>query len=109
MNAAETIQAAIDKLTRLREKASPGPWEHQPYGAQNQNGDYSGADIFDANGEYLLHDVSDTDGSLISTLHATIDAQIELLEGHRKYAEASWLNVEPDDVVVKLARAILGQ
>lgn len=51
--------------------ATDGPWHHQPWGGQNQNGDYSGGEVFDAYGEYLIHDVSDEDGRFIA--HARTD------------------------------------
>lgn len=41
------------------------PWHHQPYGEQNQNGDYSGGSIFDADGEYVVSEVSDIAGAAI--------------------------------------------
>lgn len=56
----------LDALERIAQAATPGPWDHQPYGEQNQNGDYFGGDVFDGNGEYLLSEVADVDGAHIA-------------------------------------------
>lgn len=58
----------------------PLPWTHQPYGGQNQNGDYSGGCIFDARGEYVVSEVDDEAGALIVSA-------VNLYE-HRPYDEA---------------------
>jgi hypothetical protein len=73
------LQAAIERLEQQRSAASSWPWWHQPWGGQNENGDYMGGDIFDGGGEYLVSDVRDQDGELICTLHRTIDAQLAIL------------------------------
>lgn len=57
----------LDDLEAIARAATPGPWQHLPYGGQNQNGDYSGGEIYEANGEHLISDVSDEAGSHIAT------------------------------------------
>ena len=57
----------LDDLEATAKAATPGPWQHLPYGGQNQNGDYSGGEIYEANGEHLISDVSDEAGSHIAT------------------------------------------
>ena len=57
----------LDDLEATAKAATPGPWQHLPYGGQNQNGDYSGGSIFDADGDYLLSEVSDAAGAHIAT------------------------------------------
>jgi hypothetical protein len=48
------------------------PWTHEPYGDQNQNGDYSGGSIFDADGEYVVVEVSDDAGAaIVAAMNAT--------------------------------------
>lgn len=48
--------------------SAPLPWSHEPYGQQNQNGDYVGGDVLDANGEYVVGDVADDVGRYIVAL-----------------------------------------
>jgi hypothetical protein len=76
MNAAETIQEAIDKLTALRDDAAEGPWlgwvqynplRGQMYGVENSEGPI--ADKV----------ASREDAELIEVLHRTIDAQLAIL------------------------------
>lgn len=57
----------LDALEATARAATPGPWMHQPYGGQNQNGDYFGGDVFDADGEYLLSEVANEAGAHIAT------------------------------------------
>lgn len=73
MSAVEEIQAAIEKLTKLKAESTEGPWvlvadEHY-------------ADrVVDKSGKWLIGDASNySDAPLIVTLHATIDAQLSLL------------------------------
>ena len=57
----------LNELEAIARAATPGPWQHLPYGGQNQNGDYSGGSVFDADGDYLLSEVSDAAGAHIAT------------------------------------------
>lgn len=59
-----------ERLRGIQERSvgiTLGPWFHEPRGGQNQNGDFSGMCIYDGHGEYLVHDVSDTDGAFIAS------------------------------------------
>lgn len=47
------------------------PWTHEPWGGQNQNGDYAGGYVLDETGEYVVSDVGDTAGAFIA--HAPTD------------------------------------
>ena len=58
-----THEQDLNELRRIAEQATPGPWTHQPYGGQNQNGDYTGGWLLDADGEWVVADVSDRDGA----------------------------------------------
>jgi hypothetical protein len=79
MSEIEEIDAAITKLTAEREAAMRGPW------VANENFGYYGGsfgieggleDEWEDSPGYALEK---TDAELITTLHRTIDAQIELL------------------------------
>jgi hypothetical protein len=66
MTPVEKLQAAIDKLTMLKEQSTPR-WA--------RSHDYT------APGELALcfHDLLDADAELVLTLHRTIDAQLAIL------------------------------
>jgi hypothetical protein len=84
MSAEELDTAAI----RAREQAATeGPWTHQPYGEQNQNGDYCGGDIYDAHGEYVVSEISDSDGDFIAHARTDIPALLDEVERLRKVIE----------------------
>ena len=81
----------LDELQKLAEAATLGPWTHQPYGPQNQNGDYSGGEVFDGHGEYLFHDVRDEDGEFL--VAAQPQVILELIERVREVeAERDYAN-----------------
>jgi hypothetical protein len=61
----------LGEIEARAQAATEGPWEHEPYRGQNQNGDYAGGHIFDGDGEYLISEVSDRDGAFIA--HARKD------------------------------------
>jgi hypothetical protein len=61
----------LDALEATARAATHGPWQHTPFGGQNQNGDYFGGDVFDGHGEYLLSEVRDEDGAHIATFDPT--------------------------------------
>lgn len=73
-----TNDAPLDlaRIDELEQKAPAGPWQHQPYGGQNQNGDYSGGAVFDADGEYLVSDVSDEAGAFIAAARTDLPALV---------------------------------
>ena len=86
----------LDALEAVAKAATPGPWTHQPYGGQNQNGDYFGGDVFDGDGEYLVSEVSDENGAHIATFDpATVLALIAAarpapVEGGERDALEEW-------------------
>lgn len=70
MSAVEEVQAAIDKLTKLRDGSYTSPWEME--GRRLRSDGWILAEIAYPNTE--------TTGALIVTLHAIIDEQLEVLE-----------------------------
>jgi len=102
MNAEETIQAAIDKLARLRGEAEMV--------ADTLVG--SDPPYFNLQSAYNLWR---EDAELIVTLHATIDAQLAILALARSSywspgaAPEDWETFEDGRAVMDLARAILGE
>lgn len=125
MNAAETMQAAIDKLIERRDKATAGPWridgpdfhfgvsgddwdsECTPMvtGSDDRHPVMHGANVRNC-GSRVNADQVNANADLIVTLYATIDAQILALEIALRF-----VNVTPNvwtPVAILLARAILG-
>jgi hypothetical protein len=73
---------------RAREQAATlGPWTHQPYGGQNQNGDYFGGDIYDADGEYVVSEISDADGAFIAASRTDVPALLDEVDRLREAIE----------------------
>jgi hypothetical protein len=70
MTPAETIEAAIKKLTALRDNSTQDPWLRDVKTAESTPG-LMRAVVFD--------DLDDNDAALVLTLHATIDAQLTIL------------------------------
>ena len=71
----------LNELRKTAEAATPGPWTHQPYGDQNQNGDYFGGWLLDADGEYVVADASDRDGAFMAAANPeTVLALLSRLE-----------------------------
>ena len=72
----DQAKALIDKL---KEDGYPGPFYFQPWGEQNQNGDYAESILFDpAYGEALVYGLPDAVGDLAAAapdMLATIVAQ----------------------------------
>jgi hypothetical protein len=107
MNAAETIQAAIEKLERQKADTTPGPWRVVNESLQGSRHDYD--PMIDA-GDYAASSerfVRPADAELIVTLHRTIDAQLVILRSglaHAGYAD----QVIPVHARA-LAEAILGE
>lgn len=105
MNAAETIQAAIDRLAALRESATQGPWlgwkQYNPlYGMQYGIESGRGEEVF-ASG--ALRD----DVELVEMMHRTIDAQLAILR-HAVQFNRGDLGIGINRHAVALAEAILG-
>lgn len=117
MNAAESIQGAIDKLTRLRDETESTRWHVVDRSAPDEEFARYGYDIHGENDwrvtqggmstvrEGAIADLLDAD--LIVTLHATIDTQVKVLEvGLRFVRLAPGLFTE---AALDLANAILGE
>lgn len=124
MNAAETIQAAIDKLTRLREAALFGPLKvdtNYPFSSDVVGIFAPYAKVYaikaesSADGGWDDDDepIDDDDAphrptlELLVTLHATIKAQLAILEAALTFVVESGGGFESEPL--DLARAILGE
>jgi hypothetical protein len=119
MNAAETVQTAIDKLTRLRNesaKANPFPWS-----VYDHLGDPM---LVSAAPEEYGHPVSllyedsysmdpawwhTETAELVVALHATIDAQLDLLWKTLEFVKSTPGATSHEGPVIDLALAILGK
>lgn len=114
----ETIQAAIDKLERLRDESTPKPWH---YWTDDLNGD---VDLWHDQEQRLWignlgqHENARVyrDADLIVTLHRTIDAQLAILRnsygGAQDVDRYGWSSADSPDAVadaLDLARAIIGE
>ena len=64
------------------EPFSAAPWSFQPWGGQNQNGDYAESILFDAHGEALTYGLPDADGALIAAAPALAAAARDVLALH---------------------------
>jgi hypothetical protein len=114
MNAAETIQAAIEKLDELRQLATPGEWEFdsEPFGAIFTEQE-PGLGVMTE----VAEEMHEWDGHLIVTLHRTIDAQLKILrrdidirvEYIARGVLAQWVEAVERAGDLDLARAILGE
>ena len=110
MTAVEEIQAAIEKLTELRNLSNEGgnrrEWKSTPLSPLIQ------ADVIDSFGDVVVERAYAPDAELIVTLHRTIDAQLALLKDGVKFTTVHWGQVELRRDIGKyalaLARAING-
>lgn len=107
MSAVERLQAAIEKLERLRKDAF-GQGEHGWWVEEQQANPAFEAEVRAEGVPDGFHDgiamVQDMpDAQLIVTLHRTIDAQLDIL----RRAVDGWAGVEAQDALA-LADAILG-
>jgi hypothetical protein len=105
MSAVEEIEAAIAKLTELREKSLSGPWE-----AWKQYNPLSG-NIYglEARDENVAKFYSPFEVELVEVLHRTIDAQIAILRGARLFKRHNvWSSTFYLEPCLALARAING-
>lgn len=78
MNTIEVIQAAHAKLTVLRDGSTPGPWEVSRYQGDQEINAPMGDGQWTAVVDFYKKD--STDPELIVALHATIDAQLAILQ-----------------------------
>jgi hypothetical protein len=108
MTPAETIQAAIEKLTRLRSEASPGPWAawKKPVSTLYRT-DLVKYGLEDARGVDLFGSESPHNVELIEALHATVSAQIALLRV--SHLQTRIHGRKPTLEALNLAKAILGE
>lgn len=107
MNAAETIQAAIEKLETARDVSTQGAWVSETRGVGINFEGTSG--VWYVAKDDGMHAV---DKCLIVVLHRTIDAQLAILRAahklpHIHYPAACSTNPLLASVL-QLARAILG-
>jgi hypothetical protein len=68
-----TIEQRLADMRDRSEKATAGPWTHEPWGGQNQNGDYAGGNVFTPLGDHLVTEISDDDGSFIAHARTDLD------------------------------------
>lgn len=102
MSAVEEIEAAIAKLTELRDRCSPFRWTAEPGGdgwASIRNYNDRGNLITE------IAEPLEDDALLIVTLHRTIDAQLAILRSTRELFD-TWPKGELDPLVGDLVRAI---
>jgi hypothetical protein len=108
---AETIQAAIEKLTEQRDAAMQGPWRGR---VLNHWGTPTPGVWADEDGDYIGYSMNQADADLLVTLHATIDAQLAILqEGHQVCVNLDEIGFTGNPGRARpsfdLARAILGE
>lgn len=102
MNTAETIQAAIDRLSFLRADSVTGAhWKALGGLIEGEGAEYR---------IIVADDVDDTDADLIVTLHRTVDAQLVILrtglpDSREAFSEAGQAYRAAAEI---LAKAILG-
>lgn len=121
MTPAQRLQAAIEKLERLKAESTPGPWF-------KDNGEFYGivwtqeteADTTDPTGMTpmpvqfeVAHTARSVDGDLIEVLHRTIDEQLVILAGARDALSMTFAGMVPRPETyeheIALADAILGE
>lgn len=66
----------IEQLEALKEELPSSPWEFQPWGAQNQNGDHDESVLMDSSGETIAYALSNSVGETVSRIPALVDALI---------------------------------
>lgn len=136
MTDAETIQAAIDKLEARKADSTPGPWDFEytdesieinagsartrwneahtsgiPASSWKTTDRILEVEVFDLDEDEA--DLIAGNAELITTLHRTIDALLAILRVEHRIAlraqPATYGNLESDQRVLDLARAILGE
>lgn len=115
MTAIEILERAISKLETLsrgaREQGYLGIGEYQPWGGQNQDGDYAESILFDKRGETLVYGLPDGAGALIVALSRTVEPMLDVLgtEARRIIQNGSAREDQTHFNALDLARAILGE
>jgi hypothetical protein len=105
MNAAEKIQAAIERLEELKADGTNGPWftwHPQRGGRCNSSVDSA---THDPEESETVVEGGRGDVELIVTLHRTIDAQLAILWDNLAIADEMTLGYSPDEPD-SLARAL---
>ncbi|TFD51990.1 hypothetical protein E3T46_07835 [Cryobacterium sp. Hh11] len=120
MTAVDEIQAAIEKLTKLKLNAYRGAWKIVNKSMQGDHGlEHEKCDIQEvANGSWTEDDgyqpaLLIEEAELIVTLHRTIDAQLAILadfvDRYALRAKSDWVPIAPAAAnTLALARAING-
>lgn len=112
MSAVDEIQAAIEKLTALKFGSSVRPWLAEPYtyGIQDATQRVRITSAGDSDEYNTAEGVLPVDARLIVTLHATIDAQLAILNHAYGQLKDGYSPDEPGatEDALDLARAING-
>lgn len=69
------------------EGISAGPWMFQPWGEQNQNGDYAESILFDGDGETMTYGLADRDGEFMAAARTLVPELIAEVERVRRAAK----------------------
>ena len=94
MSAVEEIEAARDKLRKLREASTQGEWT-----------DGLGA-VLTTNNAWVCGDTGQlADSELIAVMHATIDAQLELLRRGASFLAS--VGIETSSIASPFVKAVL--
>lgn len=122
-NPAEEIKAAIDKLTALKAKSTPGPWMDWHSNMADENGvhipdeqmdpeDYEPFYCPPVTGVFLMdvhgRKTQEANADLIVTLHATIDAQMAVMRNFTEVYRETHTPYGYQQSILTLARAING-
>ena len=108
VNAVDEIEAAIRKLTKLRDAATPGPWWAWHSGNGRMGSSVDAATHDPDNPEMVVEGMA-ADVDLIVTALGTIDAQLAILRASIPNAQlAINTGTQSTGVAVDLARAING-
>lgn len=92
----QRAKAAIDGSTE-------GPWTFQPWGGQNQNGDYAESILFDGSGETMVYGLPDNDGEFIADARTLVPELVAALERLKEAAKT--LGKHLDASLMDVARA----
>lgn len=115
MTPVERLQAAIEKLERLKAESTPGPWSVNVHHNAMHSAEFRAPGPWNGFMLVAAH-VNDADPDLIVTLHRTINAHLAILQfGVQRQKAVDWLNrpgsdkhVEAARLELALADAILG-
>lgn len=81
----------LDRVRVALAGVSDGPWTFQPWGPQNQNGDYGESILFDGDGETMVYGLGDREGrftaqarTLVPELAAELDHWLAVVAEFRR-------------------------